>query len=211
MNDDVGAVLDRLTDDRGGRVVDDQRNAQLVTDLRDLTDGEDLQFRVRQGLAEESTGAVIAELAEVLRVSRVGPADFDADLTQRVAEQVDGPAVEVGGGDNVIACLGNGQDRGGNRRLPGSNREARDGTLKLGQTLFEHGGGRVHDPGVDVTQLGQPEQVGRVVSVVELVGRGLVDRDSNRVAGRIGAETTAVQANGFGVLRLRGHGELSDQ
>ncbi|CAI8305060.1 MAG: Uncharacterised protein [Rhodospirillaceae bacterium] len=112
VNDDVGAVLDRLADDRGGRVVDDQRNAQLLADLRDLTDGEDLQLRVRQGLTKESTGAVIAELAEVLRVSRVGPADFDADLTQRVAEQVDGPAVEVGGGNNVITCLGNGQDRG---------------------------------------------------------------------------------------------------
>ena len=112
VNDDVGAVLDRLADDRRRRVVDDQRNAQLLADLRDFTDREDLQLRVRQGLAEEGTGAVITELTEVFRVCGVGPADFDADLAQRVAEQVDGPAIEVGGGNNVVARLGDGQDRG---------------------------------------------------------------------------------------------------
>ena len=69
VDGDVGAVLDRLTDDPGGNIVDDQRNAQLVAICATSPMGK-VQLRVRQGFAEESTGAVIAELV-VLQVGQL--------------------------------------------------------------------------------------------------------------------------------------------
>ena len=57
----------------------------------------------------------------------------------------------------------------------------------------------IHDPRVDVARLGQREQVGGVLGVVEDVGRRLVDRDRAGVRGRIRL-LAAVEGDRLGML-----------
>ena len=69
---------------------------------------------------------------------------------------------------------------------PEATREGRDATLERGDALLEHVVGRVHDPGVDVPELLEPEQPCGVVGVVEDVARGGVDRDGPGVGRGVG-------------------------
>ena len=83
------------------------------------------------------------------------------------------------------------------RRLPGRHRERagdadrrRAATLEGRQPRLERTLRRVHDAGVDVADLGQREQVGRVVGVAELERRRLIDRYGPGAGGRIGIAPT---------------------
>ena len=59
-------------------------------------------------------------------------------------------------------------------------------TFQRGEPGLQHHLGGIHDPGVDVAHLGQPEQGGSVLGVAEHIGGGLVDGHSPRSGGRIG-------------------------
>ena len=60
---------------------------------------------------------------------------------------------------------------------PDARPRAADAALERGDALLEDVGGRVHDPGVDVAELLEPEEAGGVGGVVEDVAGGGVDRD----------------------------------
>ena len=64
---------------------------------------------------------------------------------------------------------------------PELERERPDAALERRDALLEHAGRRVHDPGVDVAELLEPEQARRVRGVVEHVARRGVDRDGARL------------------------------
>ena len=132
----------------------------------------------------------------------------DADLGQRVGEQVVGAAVERRRRDDVVAGTGEVEDR---QRLGGLARgepERRDAALERGDALLEDVGGRVHDPGVDVPEFLEPEQPGGMRRVIEdVAGRG-VDRDGAGVGRRVGL-LAAMEGAGLGAEGGRiefGHG-----
>ena len=66
---------------------------------------------------------------------------------------------------------------GGQRRSP---------TFQAGNALLQHVGGRVHDAGVDVAQLAQRKEVGRMFRIAELVAGGLVNGHGAAAGGRVG-------------------------
>ena len=150
-------------------------------------------FGLRQRLAEERLGVRADRgppLVEVVGV--VDERDLDAQLGQRVVEEVVGAAVQRRRRHDVVAGLGQVEDRQRLGRLarltaraPGCRRPCA-AALERGDARLEHGLGRVHDPGVDVADLGQREQVGRVLGVAELVAGGLVDRHGPGAGGRVG-------------------------
>ena len=84
---------------------------------------------------------------------------------------------------------------------PLAERQSRDAPFERGDALLEHVGGRIHDPGIDVAEFLEREQVGGVLGALELIGGGLVDRHRDGAGGRIGAPT-GVQRERF---RLLGH------
>ena len=53
------------------------------------------------------------------------------------------------------------------RRLPGGSGQGRHAALERGHPLLEDVGGRVHDPGIDVPELLQGEEIGGVLGVLE--------------------------------------------
>ncbi len=118
IDDDGRAMLERPAEDGRRRVVHDQRHAELAADIGDFLDREDAQLRIGQGLGVIGAGLVIGGLGEGLRILRIDEAHLDALVLQRVGEQIPGAAVKVGGGDDVVAGLGDVLDRKG-RRPPG--------------------------------------------------------------------------------------------
>ena len=132
-----------------------------------------------------------APRVEIVRV--VDERDLDPHLRQRVVEQVVRAAVERRRGDDVVAGLAQRHERERRGRLTrrdgeGARNADRGGApaLERVEPRLERTLRRVHDAGVDVADLGEPEQVGGVLGVAELERRGLVDRHRTRAGGRIG-------------------------
>ena len=72
------------------------------------------------------------------------------------------------------------------RGLSGRDRERADAAFEFGDAFFENRGGRIGDPAVAIAFGLEVEQRGAVVGAVERVGHGLVDRNGDRLGGRIG-------------------------
>ena len=194
-----------FVEQRGEGVVDDDRHALGVGDVGDGADVVDVEARVADGLEEHGLGALVDRRPEGLGLQPVDELHGDAQLGQRVVEQVVGAAVEAARGDDVVARAGEVEDRQRLGRLAGRDREGRDAALERGDALLEHPVGRVHDPGVDVPELLEPEQARRVGRVVEHVGGRGVDRDGARV-GRWVRLLAGVQGLGLGVEVRQGAG-----
>ena len=148
----------------------------------DAGDVEDVDLRVGDRLGEERLGVrAHGRPPGVQVVGVLDEADLDAELGQRVVEQVVGAAVEPRAGDDVVARVGQVEDREGLGGLTRGQEQRRDAAFERGDALLDDVLRRVHDPGVDVARLGEPEQRGGVLGAVEGVRGGLVDRQRARV------------------------------
>ena len=195
VHDDVGAPLDRADQvRRRHRVVEDQRDADLVGDAGDALDVEHVVLRVGDRLAEEGHRVVLdggPPLLEVVGV--VDERDLDAELGERVVEQVVRAAVQRRRRHDVRPGAAEVEDGERGRGLAGPDDERagqpdrrRAAALERVEAGLEHRLRRVHDPGVDVADLGEGEQVGRALRVAEVVARRLVDRHRPRPGRRVG-------------------------
>ena len=138
----------------------------------------------------------LLERSEIVRRHEV---HLDAEPRERVLEQVVRAAVEVIGRHDLVAGLGDVEQRDRDRRLATRGRERTDTTVELREPLFEHIRRRVHQPRVDVPELLEREQVRRVLAALELIGGGLMDRHRARARGRVG-HLAAVEGDGFGAI-----------
>ena len=78
------------------------------------------------------------------------------------------------------------QDRQRLRRLAGRGQQRADTALQRGDAVLHDRLGRVHDPGVDVAEFLQREQLAAVLGGIEGVRRGLVDRQRPGLGGGVG-------------------------
>ena len=125
VDDDVGAVLDRPAEERRGEgVVDDERDAGRVGDLREGLEVGDVELRVSDRLDVDGARRVVDGGGDGRPVVDVDEARRDAEARQRVREEGVRAAVERRGGDDRVAGLREVQDR---ERLGGLAARRRDG------------------------------------------------------------------------------------
>ncbi len=188
MHDDIGAMtqwLDQVRRRHG--VVHNQWHSRVVCDGGQAGQIQDVVLRVGHRLAVERLGIRAdrgAPLPQVVGI--VDERHLDAELRQRVVEQVVSAAVQSRTRHDVITGAGDIENGEGFRRLTRGQQQCRHTAFEGGDPLLDRVLGGVHDPGVDIAGLGQPEQCCRVVGVAEGVGRGLVDRQRTGVGGAVG-------------------------
>ena len=106
-----------------------------------------------------------------------------------------GATIQVAGRDDVVAGLGEIDDRV--EDTAGARGHAQAAKLwpsfEQGNPLFQHVGRRVHEPGIDIAQLSQSEEIGRMLGALENVGTGAIDGHAASESCRVGL-STAVQA-----------------
>ncbi len=121
---------------------------------------------------------------------------------KRVGQERPGAAIEISRGDDVVAGRGDVENGEGRRGLTGRHGHGGDTALDLGDARLERILRRITEAGVDEAQLFKAEQAGGVASVLELVGRRLMDRHRDRTGGRVGTEAATMQREGFRMQRL---------
>ena len=198
VDDDVRPVLDRPEEERRARRCC-RRRRERPGRVRHVGDGAEVrhvQPRVADRLHVDRLRRLVDGVRERPRIVAVHEAGGDAQPPQRVLEQREGAAVEGRRGDDGIARLRQVQQRQRLRRLPAGHRHRRRAALQLRDAPLEHVGRRVHDARVDVAELLEPEQAGRVLRPVEHVARGGVDRHRAGVGGGVGDLLRAVHGAG---------------
>jgi hypothetical protein len=125
---------------------------------------------------------------------------------QGVPEQIVGAAVEGAAGDDVVAGLGQVEDGQGDGRRARGQGQGADPAVEFGQTLFQHVGGGVHDPGIDIPHFLESEQIGGMLRGGEIVGTGLVDRHRPGQGGGIGNLSGVQGAGAETVIAVVRHG-----
>jgi hypothetical protein len=187
MDDDVGAVLDGPGECGGSKgVVHDQWNACLARNAGERVEIRHVQLRIPDGLHEEQPSAAIDGRSHLFQIVDVHEPRRDPPLGQGVRKQVVGAAVQRLRRDQVVPCAGQVQHREGFGSLAAGKGEPRRAALELRDPLFEYVVRRVHDPGVNVPELPEPEEIGRMGRVVEHVAGREVDRHGPGIGGGIG-------------------------
>ena len=97
-----------------------------------------------------------------------------------------GAAIERAGRHQIVARLQQAADRQELGRLSAGGGQRTYTAFKRGDALFEHGGGGIHDAGVNVAEALESEQSRGVIAVFEDEGGGLIDGHRARAGGRIG-------------------------
>ena len=197
MHDDVGAVFDRPQQDRRrDRVVDDQRHAVPVRDVGQRLDVADVAGRIADALAEHRAGLVVDQPLDRGGRVRLGEADVDALPAEDMGEQRVRGAVELRHRDDVAAELGDVEHRVVERRLAGADAQRLDAAFERGDAALQHRVGRIADAAVAKAFDLEIEQRRAVVGAVERVGDGLIDRDRDRLGGRLDV-VAAVDGDGL--------------
>jgi len=103
FHDDIGTVLRGPEQIRGGEgIVNHKDEVILVGDLRNGLDIDNIRFRVPEGLGVKDAGPIRDGLLEVQRVFKVHPSGIDTVvLRESVLEQIERPAVNIVGGDDI--------------------------------------------------------------------------------------------------------------
>ena len=193
IDHDRRAVVEGPDGQRRGGVVDDQRDAERPADRGDFGDGEDRELRVWQRLAEIEAGAVVGGAAEILRIGGIDKARLDAELLQALAEEMDGAAVKIRRGDDVVARFHQGQNGERRRGLAGGDAERRCAAFERGQPLFERVDGRVADTRIGEGDLLEVDDLHRRGGVGKVERGRLIDGDRRGGGRRVMPEPAAVQ------------------
>ena len=205
VHHDVGAVLDRAHPVGGPEgVVDHERDVMRVRDLGERVDVGNVGAGVSERLQEERLGVGADGGLHLRMVVGVDEARLDAELRERVGEQVERAAVDGLLRDHVVAGLGERLQRVGDRGGAACRGQRRDASLERGDAPLEHVLRGVGEAAVDVAGIGEAEAVGRVLGVVEDVGSRLVDGHRAGVGGGVGALLADVELQGLELVVTHG-------
>ena len=138
VHDDVGAVLLRLAQvRRRQRVIDDERHARLLGDGGDGRQVDEDAARIGDRLAKDRPRLRRDRLFERSGIGRIRPSDVPIELLERVIELVDGAAIELAAGDELIARLQERVEDEELRRVPRGDGERRGAAFQRGDAPFE--------------------------------------------------------------------------
>src|SRR6266487_114990 len=194
MDNDVGTMLEWLHQVRRGQsIVNDQRDAMLMGDIGYRANVERIQAWIAHSLCIECLRALVDRGTEIVGVAAIHKAYVDTQLGQRVVEEIVGAAVEARRRDDLIASLSDVEDSQRLGSLARTCRQRADATFQGRHTALEGILGRIHNTRIDIAELLQTKEVGRVLRAIKNIGRGLIDRDRPRISRAIRRLLTSMQ------------------
>ena len=186
VDHEVRAVVEGAEERRRReRGVHDERKVVAVRNLRVLLDVRDVKGRVADGLDEEKPSLLVNRCLDSPEVVDGREVRLDADVRQDGVELAERAAVEVARRHDLVACAGDVGDGEVDGRRAARKGLGRRAALKRRDALGEDVVRGVHEPRVDVAEFPESEEVGAVLGVAEVVGRGPIDWHGARLGGGV--------------------------
>ena len=162
VDHDVRSVFEGPEEIGRDRVVDHERYSVGVGHFGQSLEIVDVVLRVADRFHVKQPRIVVDRGVDELRRRGVGESGLDPEFRKGVTEKIVGSAVKVTCGYNVLARLRDIKRGQGYGRLSGGYGQGAHPAVECGQPLFQDLGRGVHDPGVNVPELLQGEEVRRV-------------------------------------------------
>ena len=198
MDHDVRAVLNGTDQVRGAkRVINDQRQAVLVSNGCDGVDIGDITVGVAQSLQIDRLGVGLDGVLHLGQVMGVDKGGGDAKLGQGVLQQVVAAAVDGLLGHDVITGLCQSLDGVGDGSGTGSGRQSRHAAFQGCDALLKNVLGGVGQAAIDVAGVCQAEAVSSMLAVAEDIGSGLVNGHRAGIGSGIGLLLANMQLKGL--------------
>lgn len=188
MHHNVRPVVDRPAEipARPEGVIDHDRHARLVRDRDNGLEVRHVVARVADALDVDRFRPVIDQAVKLVGLVTLDELGGDAQAREGDFELIVGPPVQIARADDVITTVRQRRDDHELRSLARGCSDGGSSTFEGGDALFQHVNCGVHDAGVDVAKLLEPEEAGAMVGVIERVAGGGVNGNSAGVGGRIG-------------------------
>ena len=167
-------------------VVDCQRDAMGMSDGRDGVDVGNIGIRIAQGLQIDGFGVGPDRCRHFFQIVGVHESGLDAVEGKRMGQQVVASAVDGLLRNDMVTFLGQREDRIGDRRGAGSQRQRPHAAFECGKALFQYVLRGVCESAVDIARVRQIEARRRMGGVVKNIGCGLVNGDSSGIGGGVG-------------------------
>ncbi len=178
----VDAERQRLLVDRAGEgVVEDGQHAGVPAGLRHTRDVEAAQGRVDRRFDPADPRLRAEERRRPLELVERRESDGDLQRGQHVVDQVERAAVDGRAAQQLVARLQERQHQRRRGRHPRREHQRRLGTVERGQLLLGGHHRRVGVARVEVLAHLPFLVAAHLVGVLEEKGRGLVDRDADRI------------------------------
>ena len=187
MHHDIRAVFDGAQQPgRGKGVVHDERYAVAVRNGRDRLKIHQIRVRIAQRFHIEQFGVVPDRPLEIFGIVRRDERCFKALFRERMGKKIVGSAVEVGGGNDVIASPRDILHRIGNGRAARGGGQSRRAAFQRRDAFFEDVGGGVHQPCIDIATYCQPKTSGCRSGIGKNIGCRGVDGHRARIGRAVG-------------------------
>src|SRR6185437_13887538 len=160
-----------------------------------------------EGLAVIASRLGVRCASEVLGICRIYKASLDAHRAQRVLEKIPSATIDICRTDEIVTRVTDVLDRDQRCGLARGEGKRCDAALKGRNPFLKHRLSRVHDAGIDITQLLECEQVCGMLCRVKLIGCGLVNRYGHGRGCRVCAIRAGMQNHCFWILTLRWHND----
>ena len=170
-------MFDRTDQIRGAEgVVDDQWQTVFMGNLCYRIDVRNVAVGIAQSFQINGPGVFLNGIFYLVQVMGVNKGCFNAVGRQRVFQQVEAAAVDGFLGNNVTAVGCQRLHSISHRRRAGGQSQRRTAAFQSCQPFFQHILGGIGQTSVNVAGVFQTEAVRRVLTVVEYIGSGLVNR-----------------------------------
>ena len=146
----------------------------------------DIELGIADGFGVHGLGGRTEGRRKRFGIIAVDEAGLDAELRKRHRQLRVGAAVERFRGNDMVARLGERQQRNRLRRHAGRCGECCTSAFECGHSFLQRGHRGIGNARIDVAEGLQVEQRGGVIGAVEHEGRGLVDRQRASAGGRVG-------------------------
>ena len=177
----------------------------LVSDFCNFLEVGDIVLRIANAFEIDASRVLVDEVVNFFGMIRIEETNLDAHILEGLGEERPGSAVKTRRRDEVLAHVTDRLKGRCDRRLSRGEGESGRAAVHRSQALFENIVRRVHQPAIDVAELGEAEEIGGMFRAVENIRGRRVDRDGTRVRGRVGHLTRVDSKGSEAVIRFVTH------